>query len=723
MAGVQGPVQQTAAAAAQVKPIIASDRKTRVDALCARVCETTLGRVGIHKDAGRRSLLTDSPPSARPRPLGQTHPAMIFGKMIRGCGVIAAFGLTAVGVRATETTIPPAAELAALLDRHAEYAGLSPERRTRTKRPASDKPPLSKEAAAAWKRGLWAAWQERLAAQKPDKLPQPLGFPQGWVKPESGVTVGVVQADWWKGPEEKVRVTMRYAARTAGMKPEPGWPVFINLHGGGNDPQSNDEGWAATMTQYPVRQGLCVSPRAPVNSTGSWNEPASIAALERLLVELPAKWEIDSNRVYLMGYSMGAIGVLHLGPSLPDRWAAVAASAGFNYLGARGRAVPDNLLNLPVMIQIGTADTDFQRYPLARSFAAAIRGLGQQARSGYRLEYKEHLGQGHAIDDRDTPGWLAAFSRDPLPTRVVWHQPLLPLPIGTADTTKLLERHYPFHAYLRRRCYWLRNDAPAAFQRLDVTRADNEFRIDTACHVDRLTLLLDDRFVDLDAPVRVLAGERELVARRVPRTVDAIAASLVEHGDPALMFCAELEVTAPDSVAEMEQRTLTTAAELRARAQNRMALKRFADAAADLEAALRLEPSTAAEVLPLVRDIHKHLEDVPRFVDATRRLAAARPDDAEEQATAANVLLKVQPDSLRDAPVALQCATRAMELTQRRNPHIGGLLALAQFRNGKRDEAVATVKAALAVLPSGQFPQLRAELEAALATYGAADAK
>jgi len=375
------------------------------------------------------------------------------------------------------------------------------------------------------------------------------------------------------------------------------------------------------------------------------------------------------------------------------------------------------------MIQIGTADTDFQRYPLARSFAAAIRGLGQQARSGYRLEYKEHPGQGHAIDDRDTPGWLAAFSRDPLPTRVVWHQPLLPLPIGTADTTKLLERHYPFHAYLRRRCYWLRNDAPAAFQRLDVTRAGNEFRIDTACHVDRLTLLLDDRFVDLDAPVRVLAGERELVARRVPRTVDAIAASLVEYGDPALMFCAELEVTAPDSVAEMEQRNLTTAAELRARAQNRMALKRFADAAADLEAALRLEPSTAAEVLPLVRDIHKHLEDVPRFVDATRRLAAARPDDAEEQATAANLLLKVEPDSLRDAPVALQCATRAMELTQRRNPHIGGLLALAQFRNGKRDEAVATVKAALAVLPSGRFPQLRAELEAALATYGAADAK
>ena len=93
-----------------------------------------------------------------------------------------------------------------------------------------------------------------------------------------------------------------------------------------------------------------------------------------------------------------------------------------------------------------------------------------------------------------------------------------------------------------------------------MTRVGNEFRIDTACHVERLTLLLDDRFVDRDAPVRVLAGERELVARRVPRTVDALAASLVGYGDPALMFCADLEVIAPDSVAEMEQRNLTTAA-------------------------------------------------------------------------------------------------------------------------------------------------------------------
>lgn len=72
--------------------------------------------------------------------------------------------------------------------------------------------------------------------------------------------------------------------------------------------------------------------------------------------------------------------------------------------------------------------------------------------------------------------------------------------------------------------------------------------------------------------------------------------------------------------------------------------------------------------------------------------------------------------------IALQSATRAMELTHRRNPQIGGLLALAQFRNGRREEAVATVKASPALLPPGRFPELRAELETALATCGAANA-
>ena len=638
-------------------------------------------------------------------------------------GLLAAVVLPAVMAGAAEPVVPPADELGTLLARYEEFAALSPDERARTKRPEFDHPPLSKEAAAAWKIGLWAAWKERLAARKPDVPLENIAFPRGWLKPENRITVGLVQTNVWAAPDKTVAVTMRYGARTVGKQPAQGWPVFINLHGGGDHPQLNDEGWVASMNQYPVQTGLCISPRSPVSTVGSWNDPLSSAALERLLVELPAKWDIDPDRIYLMGYSMGAIGVLHIGPCMPDRWAAVAASAGFGYLGTRGRSAPENLFNLPLMIQIGTADRDFQRYPLARAFATAVRSLGEQNGTGYRFEFKEHAGKGHMIDDRDTPAWLAGFRREPLPERIVWHQPLLPVPLGTADTPRILERSYLFHAYLRRRCYWLRNDSPAAFQRLDVSRAGNEFRIDTASHMQRLTLLLDDRLVDLDEPVRVLAGKRELVAARVPRTVTALVASLVEYGDPELMFSAELDVAPPDSVAEMESRELTTAAELRVRAQERIALAKFAAAAADLDAALQLDPAAAATVLPTMRDLHSHLGDVPRFVDATRRMAKAAPDNADAQIAAAELLLNAQPESLRDPPAALEFARQAMKLTGNKNPQIARLLALAQFRNGRRAEAVATVKAALALVPADRFPKLRAELEAALETYGAAEAE
>ena len=150
--------------------------------------------------------------------------------------------------------------------------------------------------------------------------------------------------------------------------------------------------------------------------------------------------------------------------------------------------------------------------------------------------------------------------------------------------------------------------------------------------------------------------------------MDALVASLVEYGDAGLMFCAELEVTAPDSVAESDGRTLTTAAELWSRVQDRMALKRFADAAVDLEAVLQLEPARAPAHLRLLLALYDQQKDMARTVDTHRRLAEALPDDAVAQFEAAMILMVCEPASLRDERTALRLAERAMELTQGRNP-------------------------------------------------------
>jgi dienelactone hydrolase len=55
--------------------------------------------------------------------------------------------------------------------------------------------------------------------------------------------------------------------------------------------------------------------------------------LEGVLVktENNVAYNVDLNRVYLTGHSMGGIGVWHLGPKLAEHWAAIAPLAGHGF--------------------------------------------------------------------------------------------------------------------------------------------------------------------------------------------------------------------------------------------------------------------------------------------------------------------------------------------------------------------------------------------------------
>ncbi len=447
-------------------------------------------------------------------------------------------------LRAGEAPVPPASELRRMVGVYAAYQALPPLEKAEAKRPVFDHAPLTGEEAVQWRRALWQAWLEHLRA--PPVLPKPSGlnYPTYWNK-TPGVQRGYVQADYWETETTKTNLTMRFGAVTFGAKPEKGWPVYINLHAGGIPASENDRSWVIAMNQYPIKQGLYVCPRSVVDMIESWYDPRSQVLLEQLIAELPTTWEIDPNRVYLMGYSMGGWGTFHLGPCMPDRWAAVAASAGGGFTGARGRCAPDNLRNVPMLIQVGAEDRDYGRYPLSKAFAEALRAFHGKDPAGYMVEFKEHPGKGHQINDRDTPQWLSKHTRDPIPMRVVWQQPILPLDEGRVDLAQIVSENDGFREYLRHRSYWLRNETPMPFQRVVVSRDGNTFRIEQSKHIDRLTILLDDRMADLDQPVRVVAGDKELARVVVNRTVTALVASLVEYRDPELMFCADLTVQVP----------------------------------------------------------------------------------------------------------------------------------------------------------------------------------
>src|ERR1051326_2608299 len=104
------------------------------------------------------------------------------------------------------------------------------------------------------------------------------------------------------------------------------WPLILFLHGIG---ERGADPWkvkvhgppkvAEQMTGFPF---IVVSPQCP---NGQWWSSENLTVL---LDEISSKYQVDTNRVYLTGLSMGGFGAWSLALEFPERFAAVAPLCG-----------------------------------------------------------------------------------------------------------------------------------------------------------------------------------------------------------------------------------------------------------------------------------------------------------------------------------------------------------------------------------------------------------
>ncbi|MCY3022216.1 MAG: tetratricopeptide repeat protein [Planctomycetota bacterium] len=176
--------------------------------------------------------------------------------------------------------------------------------------------------------------------------------------------------------------------------------------------------------------------------------------------------------------------------------------------------------------------------------------------------------------------------------------------------------------------------------------------------------------------------------------------------------------------AALEGKELRTAGEYKSRGMYRKKRKRYDEAAADLEAALKLDPSVgpggAFEALVAIAEAKK---DDRAEISVWRRWAAAQPDDADTQNGYAWTLLTCADEKLRDPKAALPVARKAVELSKHEEAHILDTLALALFQNGVVAEAVQVQEQALARLPQSTTAKSRKKYEDSLTRYKSAPPK
>lgn len=182
-------------------------------------------------------------------------------------------------------------------------------------------------------------------------------------------------------------VRARYAVRLPegyNTKPNTNWPLILFLHGAGDRGADLSSIHSLGPMGYAQRtKGFPFIVAAPLCPKGKQWSPD---VLDALLDELKNTYRIDSNRVYLTGFSLGGTGTWALAMEHPKRFAAIAPLCG--------RAIPvlaDRLRNMPVWVFHGDEDENVP-FENSRLMVSCLKNCGN-----LKVKFTAYSGVGHAI--------------------------------------------------------------------------------------------------------------------------------------------------------------------------------------------------------------------------------------------------------------------------------------------------------------------------------------
>ena len=312
-----------------------------------------------------------------------------------------------------------------------------------------------------------------------------------------------------------------YLVKQIGEKPASGWPLFIAMHGGGQTAKEfNDRQWRSMRDFYHDQMDaggyIYVSLRAPTDEWNGFYTGYIYPLIGNLIRQFMIYEEVNSNKIYALGYSHGGYGAFAIGPTMADRFAAVHSSA---VAPTGGQSAAFNLRNMRFTYMIGEKDTAYNRLGYCVDFNKTIEGLkgGRDDIYPVFLELKKGIGHG-GLPDRDKIAEMIEYTRNPLPKTVCWE-----MTVGNVSNF-----------------YWLRIPNGGSPKKITADIHDNTIVLNTE-NVEQVHLLLDDRVVNVEEPVKVKVNGSVTTAEIRPE-VQTLVETLLERGDSEFAFTSQIKI-------------------------------------------------------------------------------------------------------------------------------------------------------------------------------------
>lgn len=304
-----------------------------------------------------------------------------------------------------------------------------------------------------------------------------------------------------------------------GNEPANGRSLYISLHGGGNCPHPiNHQQWINQTRLYTPKEGVYVAPHCVVDDWNMWFQPDLDQYYRDIISMGVALYNVNPDKVYIMGYSAGGDGVWRMAPRMADTWAAASMMAGHP-----GNVSLVNLRNIPFSIWCGAEDAAYNRNTLCKNRIAQMDSLHRTDPKGYIFEGHMVAGKPHWMDRVDTVAvdWMARYMRNPYPKQVVWRQ----------------------EEVCRPYFYWI-GISPLEEQAGKEIRADinGNTIILTHCDYKEVTLYLNDKLVNLDKSIKVKYNKKTIFKGKVERKKSLMEQTLRQRQDIRFIFPAEIQL-------------------------------------------------------------------------------------------------------------------------------------------------------------------------------------
>jgi len=206
--------------------------------------------------------------------------------------------------------------------------------------------------------------------------------------------------------------------------------LFVGLHGGGVDSGDASSSRGMYADALTARGWLGIFPEVLEKTERGWTDSGTEEWVLSLIDRAIDTFEIDPDRVFLGGHSMGGYGSWVIGADHADRFAALLPSAGapsFVKNRSRGtinvqKGVVPNLRNTPMCVFQSTDDPKVG--PEANQAAVRDLQVAKDRWGGFEhFEYWEVSDRGHGLPEGGAEALLAkieGYARDSSPRNLVW---------------------------------------------------------------------------------------------------------------------------------------------------------------------------------------------------------------------------------------------------------------------------------------------------------------